>query len=133
MQVKAKGNGLKVSPRKMGLAAGLIRLRSVKDALKILENTPKKSARLLKEVIKSAQANAEHNFKIEPNNLWIKQILVGPGQVLRRFKPAPMGRIDIIRRRSSNVTVLLEDVRPSKNRAGKSKTEASPIKARGKS
>lgn len=108
MQVKAKAMGVKTTPRKIGLVAALVRGRSVGDAITILEHTPKRAAKILAGVIESARANAENNHKLNKEGLTINSILVGPGQTMKRFRPAAFGAAHPIRYRTSNVTVLLD-------------------------
>lgn len=112
MKVRAQAKSIKSTPRKFGLVAGLVRMRSVADSLAILEHTPKKAARQLTEVIKSAQANAENNFKLDADSLIVDSILVGPGPILKRFRAGPMGRAMPVKFRTTNVTVILDEITP---------------------
>jgi large subunit ribosomal protein L22 len=107
MQVKATAKGLPTSSRKFGLVAALVRGRSVTDATTILEHTPKSAARMLKEVVKSAVANAENNHKQPAANLKIDEILVGPAPTVKRFRAGSRGTIRPQRHRHSNVTVII--------------------------
>ena len=66
MPVRAIAKGVRMSPRKVGVVAALVRGRTVEDALVILEHTPRRSADPVREVIKSARANAEHNHNLKP-------------------------------------------------------------------
>lgn len=120
MKVKAQAKNLRISPRKLGLVAALIRRRRVEEALTILDHTPKRGADLLRSVLKSAVANAEQNLKLNPQELMIDSVLVGPGPTLRRYRPAPHGRAHRIRRRSSHVTVWLDRL-PSTTKAQEAK------------
>ncbi|MBI3984228.1 50S ribosomal protein L22 [Candidatus Microgenomates bacterium] len=120
MQVKAQAKQLRIAPRKLGLVAGLVRGRSVADALVILEHTPKRGAKLLREVVKSAQANADHNHQLPTKELRIDQILVSPGGIIKRYHLASRGSVMPINKRLSNVTVLIEA--PDTTAATKAKT-----------
>lgn len=106
--MRAVAKGLRVPPRKMNLVAGLVRYRSVPDALEILEHTPRRAAGALREVIKSAAANAEHNHKQEPSSLEISGINVATGGMIKRMRPH--GRLNVrpYAHRLSNVTVDLK-------------------------
>jgi large subunit ribosomal protein L22 len=108
MQVRAKASGLKISPRKIGVVASLVRGRSVNDAKVILDHTPRLGARMLKKVIISAESNAENNHKTEKHDLYIDQILVGNGTILKRFRAGSRGSVRPIKHRSSNVTVIVQ-------------------------
>jgi len=97
-----------MSPRKVGVVAGLVRGRTVADALTILEHTPRRSALAVKKTILSAQANAEHNHGLKPDTLNIVAITVTPGPRLKRFRPAAHGRALPFMRRTSHITVIVD-------------------------
>ncbi len=106
--MRAVAKGLRVPPRKMNLVAHLVRNRSVEDALVILEHTPRRAAGALRQVIKSAAANAEHNDKSDSKELIIKTITVGTGGMIKRMRAN--GRLSVrpYRHRLSNVSVILD-------------------------
>lgn len=108
MSVQSIAKGVRISPRKTGVVASLVRGRSVADALVILENTPRRSADAVARVIKSAQANAEHNHNYKPDTLSINEITVTPGPRLKRFKPAAQGRALPFQKKSSHIKVVLD-------------------------
>lgn len=107
-----------MSPRKVGVVAGLVRGRSVADALTILEHTPRRSALPVKKVIESARANADHNHNLKPDTLQIISITVTPGPSLKRYRPAAQGRALPFQRRSSHIHVIVDgDIRAPKKPA----------------
>jgi large subunit ribosomal protein L22 len=108
MAVKAVAKGVRMSPRKVGVVAGLVRGRTVADALTILEHTPRRSALPVKKVIESARANADHNHNYKPDTLQIVSITVTPGARLKRFRPAAHGRALPYQRRTSHISVTVE-------------------------
>jgi large subunit ribosomal protein L22 len=108
MPVKAVAKGVRMSSRKVGVVASLVRGRTVSDALTILQHTPRRSAVPVAKVIASAKANAEHNHNYKPNTLRITQITVTPGPRLKRFKPAARGRALPFMRHSSHITVFVD-------------------------
>jgi large subunit ribosomal protein L22 len=108
MPVQAFSKGVRISPRKIGVVAALVRGRSVNDALTILEHTPRRSARPVKEAIKSARANAEHNHNYKPDSLQIVQINVTSGPRLKRWRPAARGRALPFQRKTSHIRVVVE-------------------------
>ncbi len=108
MQVQAKATELSIPARKLNLVAKLVQGRSVADGLVILEHTPKRAAKLLAAVIKSAQANAENNHHLSAAGLTISTIQVGSGGMLKRSKPRAFGKADIIKKRLANVRVVVE-------------------------
>jgi large subunit ribosomal protein L22 len=107
MNVKAEAKGVKISPRKVGVVASLVRKRTVEDALTILSHTPRRSAEQVSKVIKSAKANAEHNHNLKPNTLTIVEISVSPGPRLKRFRPAARGRALPFQKRTSHIRVIV--------------------------
>jgi len=111
-EVTAKLNKLAISPRKVRLIADLIRGASVNDAQNQLKYNPKMAARSILKLLNSAIANADHNFKMDTDDLVVKAITVGPGTVTKRFKPRAFGRATTIRKRTSHVTLVLEGVDP---------------------
>ncbi len=127
MSVQAIAKGVRISPRKTGVVASLVRGRSVNDALVILEHTPRRSALAVAKVIKSAQANAENNHNYKPGTLRITEITVTPGPRLKRYKPAAHGRALPFQKKSSHIRVLVDgDKRQSKKaiKASAEKKEA---------
>jgi large subunit ribosomal protein L22 len=108
MPVQAIAKGVKISPRKVQVVAGLVRGRSVNDALVILEHTPRASALAVTKVIKSARANAEHNHNYKPDSLVITEISVTPGPRLKRYRPAARGRALAFQKKSAHIRVLVD-------------------------
>ena len=114
MSVQAVAKGVRMSPRKVGVVASLVRGRSVADALTILEHTPRRSALPVRKVIESARANADHNHKYKPDTLQIITITVTPGPSLKRFRPAAHGRALPFVKRSSHIRVIVDgELRPA--------------------
>lgn len=115
MQVKAIAKGVRMSPRKVGVVASLVRGRTVADALVILDHVPRRSATPVKKTIQSASANADNNHNVRPDSLKIVEITVTPGPRLKRFRPAAHGRALPFQRRTSHIRVVVEgDVRAPK-------------------
>ena len=111
-----------MSPRKVGVVASLVRGRSVNDALTILSHTPRRSAVLVRKVIESAKANADHNHNYKPDSLKIVSITVSPGARLKRFRPAAQGRALPFMRRTSHIHVVVDgDIRAPKKPVAKKK------------
>lgn len=120
MSVKAVAKGVRMSPRKVGVVAGLVRGRTVADALTILEHTPRRSALPIKKVIESAKANADHNHNYKPESLKIVSISVTPGPRFKRYRPAAHGRALPFQRKTSHISVIVEgDQRVAKKPAAK--------------
>lgn len=123
MSVQAIAKGVRISPRKTGVVVALVRGHSVANALTILDHTPRRSAKAVATVIKSAQANAENNHNYKPGTLKIVEITVTPGPRLKRYKPAAHGRALPFEKKSSHIKVIVEgDKRQVKKNSDKIKT-----------
>ncbi len=125
MSVIAIAKGVKISPRKVSVVAALVRGRTTKDALIILDHTPRRSASEVAKVIKSAIANADHNHGLKPDTLHINEISVRSGPRLKRYRPAARGRALRFQRKSSHIKVVVDG---EKRPAVKKKSAASEAK-----
>jgi large subunit ribosomal protein L22 len=106
----AKLNNCPTSPRKMRLVADLVRGAEVEKALAILRFSPKEASRRLEKLLLSAIANWQaknEEVNIEEVELFVKEITVDSGRMLKRLRPAPQGRAHRIRKRSNHVTLVL--------------------------
>lgn len=101
---------VRISPKKSNLIAALVRNKKAVDALDILKFTPKKAAPIIKKAIESAIANAENNFKQKRENLYIKEIIVNEGTTYKRRMPVSRGRAHPILKRTSHITVKLQQI-----------------------
>jgi large subunit ribosomal protein L22 len=120
MPTIATQKGVRISPRKVAVVADLVRGRSVNDALTILDYTPRRSALAVKQTIKSAAANAEHNDSYKPGTLEIIEISVTSGPRLKRWIPAARGRARSFQRKTSHIRVVVEgEKREIKKRTAK--------------
>jgi large subunit ribosomal protein L22 len=112
MEAKAKGKYLKGSAQKARLVVDQVRGKKVEEALGILQFSPKRAAKLIEKVLRSAVANAEHrSATVNLEDLFVKEICVdtGPTKWRRRIRPAPQGRAYRQMRRANHVTVRLSD------------------------
>ncbi len=99
------------SPRKMRLVADLVRGVGVKRALDLLKFSPKEASRKLEKLLLSAISNWQiknEGVRMEDANLFVKEVFVDSGRMLKRLRPAPQGRAHRIRKRSNHVTIILE-------------------------
>ncbi|HKI97138.1 MAG TPA: 50S ribosomal protein L22 [bacterium] len=104
----ATAKGIHISPRKVRLVVDLIRGKNVVQALGILDATPKRSSPVVKNLLKSAIANAEqHNQDLDVDSLTVRRAFVDAGPTLRRWRPRAMGRATPIRKRSSRITLAV--------------------------
>jgi len=106
---RASLKSVRVSPRKARLVVDLIRGRSVVQALGILDNLPKKSSPVVKNLLKSAIANAEqkNTGDFDVDSLKVMVAYVDPGAMLKRYRPRAMGRASPIRKRTSKITLMV--------------------------
>lgn len=109
MEAKAIARYVRLTPRKARLVADLVRGKSALEALDVLTFTNKKAAEVIKKVLNSAIANATNNFEMDEEKLFVSTILIDEGPVLKRLKPRAMGRADIIRKKTSHVTVVVSE------------------------
>jgi len=111
--VKAQLNGLRMTPRKVRLVAGLIRKKRVADALDQLAHMAKRAGNPLAKLINSAVANASHNLKLDRDHLWIKELAVDEGIKLKRYRPKGFGRANPIEKKTSRIRLVLEHRAPA--------------------
>ncbi len=112
METKASAKYIRVSPRKARLVVDLIRGKDVAYAQQILEYSPKAAARVVSKVLNSAIANAEHNNGLNPDELFVSRAFVDEGPTLKRFRPRAMGRATRINKRTSHITLVLDEREP---------------------
>ena len=106
----ARLKNVPTSPRKMRIVADLIRGMNVENAMSVLQHTSKEAAGRLYKLVRSAIANWEiknEGERVEDNQLYIKEISVDSGRMMKRIQPAPQGRAHRIRKRSNHVTLIL--------------------------
>ena len=109
MEAKALARYIRISPQKARLIADLVRGQRVETAINTLRFMPKKGARLLRQVIESAVANASQNEAIDVDTLYVKKIYIDGGPMLKRITPRAMGRATRILKRTSHITVVLDE------------------------
>jgi large subunit ribosomal protein L22 len=109
MEVRAVTRYVRISPRKARLVTDLIKGKPVEEALITLKFLPKKGARLVSKTLQSALANAEQNPNIDVDTLYIKRIYVDGGPTLKRWRARAMGRATRIIKRTSHITVILDE------------------------
>ncbi len=109
MEVRAVTRYVRISPRKARLVTELIKGKPVEEALTILRFVPKKAARLVDKTLRSAVANAEQNPNIDVDTLYIKRIFVDGGPTMKRWRARAMGRATKIIKRTSHITVILDE------------------------
>lgn len=109
MEVKATAKTVRIAPRKVRLVVDLIRGKKLSEAAAILRLTPKASSVVVEKVLKSAAANAVNNNNMDQNSLYVKEAYVNEGPTLKRYQPRAKGSAYSILKRTSHVTIVLEE------------------------
>ena len=109
MEAKAILRNARISPRKVQIVLDLIRGKDTKLAMAILQNTPKAACEDLQKLLKSAIANADNNFGMDKDNLYVAECFVCPGPIMKRIMPRAQGRAYRILKRTSHVTMVLKE------------------------
>ncbi len=109
MEARAYLKYARISPRKVKIVLDLIRGKDAGVAMGILKNTPKSASEYLEKLLKSAIANAEHNFQMDTSKLYVSECFVCPGPTLKRIMPRAKGSADRILKRTSHVTMVLKE------------------------
>jgi len=109
MEVAAKLKHAKISAQKVRLVADQVRGKPVESALQLLAFSPKKAAAIIKKVLESAIANAEHNEGADIDELKVSRIFIDEGPSMRRWRARAKGRVNHIIKRTSHVTVMVGD------------------------
>ena len=109
MEARAITRFVHLSPQKARLVADLIRGRNVDEALNVLDYTPKKAARIIAKTLRSAVANAENQQTIDVDSLYVKRAFVDEGPTRKSIRPRAHGRATRILKRSSHVTVIVDE------------------------
>lgn len=105
----AKVTNVRIAPRKARLVIDLIRGKSIDEALAILRYTPRAASPIIEKVLRSAIANAEHNYNMDTASLFIQKALVDEGPTMKRFIPRAQGRASRINKRTSHITVVVNE------------------------
>lgn len=109
MEARAVARHVRISPRKARQVIDLIRGKDVEEALTILKFTPKGASPIVEKVLRSAVANAENNFEMDVDSLYVAECYVDQGPTLKRIRPRARGMANRIRKRTSHITVILRE------------------------
>lgn len=109
MEAKATARTVVIAPRKARLVVNLVRGKDIKDAMAILNNLNKKSARLTKKVLVSAVANAENNLKLDKNNLYVKEAYINDGPIMKRRRIGSRSHVDRHDKKTSHITIVVAE------------------------
>ena len=106
---RAEHKYARISPRKVEIVCNMIRGKNANLALALMENTPKAGCELMIKVLKSAMTNAENNFNMDPEKLYVCETFVNAGPILKRGMPRAQGRMYRINKRTSHITVAVAE------------------------
>lgn len=109
MEARAILRNVRIAPRKVKVVCDLIRGRSAAEANAIMMNTPKAASEILAKLLKSAVANAENNHNMDPEKLYVAEVSVSPGPIMKRIRPMSHGRAFRILKRTSHITLVLKE------------------------
>lgn len=108
-QAKATAKMVRIAPRKVSLVVDLIRGKNAAEAIAILQHTQRGASPVVEKVLKSAIANAEHNYEMDAESLVVSEAYVNEGATLKRFRPRAQGRASAINKRTSHITVVVSE------------------------
>jgi len=128
MQTNAKVNNLRISPRKLRLVVDVVRGLRAEEALQRLRFLNKAASQPVIKLIRSGVANAEHNFELAKDNLYVKEIRVDAAATLKRWMPRAHGRATPIRKRGSHLSLTLGEIKDSGVKTGKKPAAEAPVK-----
>ncbi|HOE18565.1 MAG TPA: 50S ribosomal protein L22 [Syntrophorhabdaceae bacterium] len=109
MEITARTRMIRISPRKVRIVGDLIKKKNINEAVGMLTYMPQKASFILKKLLDSAIANAKQKKYVDIDNLYVKNVIVDGGPVLKRFLPRAMGRATKIRKRISHITLVLDE------------------------
>ena len=109
MEARAIARHIRISPRKARQVIDLIRGKDVEEALAILQLVPKGGSPIVEKVVRSAVANAENNYDMDVDSLYVAECYVDQGPTMKRIRPRARGMANRIRKRTSHITVILRE------------------------
>ena len=108
---KAIAKHVRISPYKVRIVLNIIRGKGYREALAILENTPKAASEPIRKVLMSAAANAENNLDMNRDDLYVAEVYANQGPTLQRYRARARGSASPIRKRTSHITIILDQVK----------------------
>jgi large subunit ribosomal protein L22 len=109
MEAKAYIKHVRIAPSKVRIVADLVRGKPLREALAILRLTPKRASRVIYKLVASAAANAENNFEMDRDSLFVSKIYVDQGPTLKRYHPRQRGQAFPIQKKTSHITVVVRE------------------------
>ena len=109
MEARAHARYMRIAPRKVRVVLDLIRGKHVNEAMKILRFAPKAASKPLEKLLLSAAANAENNFEMDRDSLYVSECYADQGPIMKRYRPRAMGRAGSIHKKTSHITIILKE------------------------
>ncbi len=109
LEARAHSRHVRIAPQKARVVVDLVRGRDLRDAEAVLRHTPKRASEVVAKLLKSAAANAYHNFEMDPRDLYVHAIWVDGGPTLKRIHPRSRGQAFAILKRSCHISVVLRE------------------------
>lgn len=109
MEARAHARFVRIAPRKVRMVMDLIRGKKLEEALAILKFTPRSASKVLEKLLLSAAANAQNNNDMDRESLYVAKCYADQGPTLKRFRPRAQGRAAMIRKKTSHITIILEE------------------------
>ncbi len=109
MEARAHARFVRIAPRKVRMVMDLIRGKELEEALAILKFTPKSASKVIEKLLLSAAANAQNNNDMDRDSLYVAKCYADQGPTLKRYRPRAQGRAAMIRKKTSHITVILEE------------------------
>lgn len=109
MEIKAEARNVRLTSRKARQVIDLIRNKNADQSIYILKSIQKKASLIIQKVLKSAISNAENNFKISRETLYVSKAYINAGSIIKRMNPRARGRTDTIHKKLSHVTIFLSE------------------------
>lgn len=128
MEIKAKLKNLRMSPQKVRLVVNLVKKMPIEQALDQLRFVKKQAALPVSNLIKTALADAQHNYNLDPKNLKITEMRVDEGFTLKRWMPRAHGRATKIRKRSAQISIILKEIVESGKKETRKVEAEKPVK-----
>ncbi len=109
IEIRATAKNVRMTPRKVRLVGAAVKGKRLGEAMALLRFMPHRASTVVLKAVKSAAANAENNFDLDPNDLYVANVIADAGTSLRRYRAKARGRVGPLRKRSSHVTVVVRE------------------------
>ena len=109
IEIHATAKNVRMTPRKVRLVGAAVKGKPLAQAMAMLRFMPQRAATPILKAVKSAAANAENNFDLDPGDLYVVRVIADEGRTLRRFRPKARGRVGAILKRSTHITVVVQE------------------------